>query len=325
VNGGLRDLVVIRDDPPLAEAVRAFIAAHADERANARASWVVEPNNFSKLVRLYRERGLSADTERRELTGVLAFVGARFGDEARKALRKAVRLRSSGRRGWRTRWLSGNEIARIRESSGDWWIVVGTAVATGLRAGELLSLRVRDLDFEAGTLVVQAGKSVKARRVLPLGGEILGMLRGWVAAHDLEPGDRLFEVTKRQLRRAWERIREDAGLHDVRFHDLRHTYAVWCAKSGMPLVELQQRLGHATITMTQRYAVYAPPTASVHYDAALKQMGLGGDEAPDVPTVVPTPPLDEEAAPEPEGPEAASRQGGGGGIPQFRCRQAPEH
>ncbi len=63
----------------------------------------------------------------------------------------------------------------------------------------------------------------------------------------------------------------------------------------------------------ERYAVYVPPTASVHYDAALEHMGLGG-EAPDVPTVVPTPRPDEEAAPEPEGPEAASRQGGGGGI-----------
>ena len=54
-------------------------------------------------------------------------------------------------------------------------------------------------------------------------------------------------------------------------------------------------------------------------------------EAPDVPTVVPTPEGDEEAAPGPEGPEAASRQGGGGGIrthkpvraPHFECGALP--
>ncbi len=63
-------------------------------------------------------------------------------------------------------------------------------------------------------------------------------------------------------------------VDDVRFHDLRHTYAVHCAKAGMPLGELQQRLGHATITMTMRYAVYQPPVASVHYDRALTDMGL---------------------------------------------------
>jgi len=76
-------------------------------------------------------------------------------------------------------------------------------------------------------------------------------------------------------------------LDDVRFHDLRHTYAVHCAKAGMPLGELQQRLGHATITMTMRYAVYQPPVASVHYDRALSDMGLDGLS---VPTLLPTPP-----------------------------------
>ena len=72
-----------------------------------------------------------------------------------------------------------------------------------------------------------------------------------------------------------------AELDGVRFHDLRHTCAV-----------------------------YSPPTASVHYDAALKWMGMRGE----VPVVVPVVEAEKEVAPEPEGPEAASRQGGGGGI-----------
>ncbi len=55
------------------------------------------------------------------------------------------------------------------------------------------------------------------------------------------------------------------------------TSAVHCAKSGMPIVELQIRLGHASITMTQRYAVYAPSIASVHYQAALHGMGMAGE------------------------------------------------
>lgn len=47
----------------------------------------------------------------------------------------------------------------------------------------------------------------------------------------------------------------------------------------MPLGELQQRLGHATITMTMRYAVYQPPVASVHYDRALADMGLDDEHS----------------------------------------------
>jgi hypothetical protein len=64
--------------------------------------------------------------------------------------------------------------------------------------------------------------------------------------------------------------------------------------------------------------------------AALRRMGLDG-EVPNVPTVLPTPRPDEEAAPEPDGPEAASRQNGGGGIrthkpvraPHFECGALP--
>ena len=55
----------------------------------------------------------------------------------------------------------------------------------------------------------------------------------------------------------------------------------------MPLGELQQRLGHASITMTMRYAVYQPPMASTHSDRALSDMGIDGVS---VPTLVPTPP-----------------------------------
>jgi integrase len=91
----------------------------------------------------------------------------------------------------------------------------------------------------------------------------------------LDSSDLLFPgVTKGSLRHAWEKTREAAGLDDLRFHDLRRTYAVHCAKAGMPLVELQQRLGQATITMTMRYAVYSPPVMSAHHQMALEGLGL---------------------------------------------------
>ena len=84
----------------------------------------------------------------------------------------------------------------------------------------------------------------------------------WIEEEELGSGELLFpDLDKAKLRYAWECVRKKAGVSDVHFHDLRHTYAVHCTKAGMPIVELQQRLGHANITMTQRYAVYAPPIA----------------------------------------------------------------
>ncbi len=122
---------------------------------------------------------------------------------------------------------------------------------------------------------------MKAMRRVPLGGESLDALGGWVTEEGLGEADPLFgSITTHTLRKAWEQIRSAAGLADVRFHDLRHTYAVHCAKAGMPLGELQQRLGHASIVMTMRYAVYQPPMASTHYDRALSDMGLASADRP---------------------------------------------
>ena len=175
----------------------------------------------------------------------------------------------------RTRWLTAQEIERLREMAGDWWVLFQLAIATGLRRGEILALRVCDVNFETESLVVQKGKSARARRMIPLAGEALSKLKRWVEENQLDPSDLLFPgVTEGGLRHAWEKTRKAAELEDVRFHDLRHTYAVHCSKAGMPLVELQQKLGHATITMTMRYAVYSPPVVSTHHQLALEGLGL---------------------------------------------------
>ena len=306
VNGKLHALTREVADAPLIEAVRDFLCAHYDARyktamervlqiapAGARVSWLGDPFNVSRLVRRYRELGLSGSTERREMAGVRLLLRERLGKAAAAEVMQDVRLRPHGP--GRTGWLTQNEIGRLRDQAGDWWIIIGFAIATGLRRGEVLSLLVKDIDFRAGTVVVPAGKSVKARRVVPLGGQILSSLKTWVAEEALEEAGGLFgSITTHTLRLAWQSIRSAAGLDDVRFHDLRHTYAVHCAKAGMPLGELQQRLGHATITMTMRYAVYQPPVASVHYDRALSDMGM--DDL-SVPTVVPTPPTADPLSP----------------------------
>ena len=177
----------------------------------------------------------------------------------------------------------------MKEAAGSWWIVIGLAIATGARRGEIFNLRVSDVDVEAGSLIVEKGKSTRARRVLPLVGEMLALVRQWVVEEQLGPADLLFpDLSKSNLRHAWDAIRAKAGVGDVRFHDLRHTYAVACAKSGMPLGELQQRLGHANIAMTMRYAVYTPPVASAHYQLALERLGMSAEAAQEPATGVAT-------------------------------------
>jgi len=68
---------------------------------------------------------------------------------------------------------------------------------------------------------------------------------------------------------------EAAELHDVRVHDLRHTFAVHAIQAGLPLPRLQKLLGHATPAMTLRYARHAPE-AYFAEDAARIGASLSG-------------------------------------------------
>ena len=61
-----------------------------------------------------------------------------------------------------------------------------------------------------------------------------------------------------QIRTAFEKAVERAGLSNFRFHDLRHTAASHLAMRGRPLKEIQEVLGHKSFSMTLRYAHLSP-------------------------------------------------------------------
>jgi integrase len=58
--------------------------------------------------------------------------------------------------------------------------------------------------------------------------------------------------------RVFQRSCREAGLHDIRIHDLRHTFGVHCAQAGIPIVRIQRLLGHSTAVMALRYMRHAP-------------------------------------------------------------------
>ena len=90
-----------------------------------------------------------------------------------------------------------------------------------------------------------------------------------------------------KTRRMWRKVCLQAGLHDgeekpkpnATLHDLRHTFGVHAAQSGVPIVRLQKLMGHATPHMTLRYMKHAPE-AYFDEDAALIAASLSG-AAPD--------------------------------------------
>jgi integrase len=161
-------------------------------------------------------------------------------------------------------------------------VVILTAAMTGLRQGELLGLRWRDVDWAVQRIRVRntfvrgehsgEGKSeLSTRRSVPMTDRLAGELDSWsqrtayhgdddlVFAHPQtgNPLDRS-KVTKR-----FKQACRDGGVRVIRFHDLRHTFATRLAASGQPMRTIQEFLGHADSKTTQIYAHYAPSEREV--------------------------------------------------------------
>ena len=135
--------------------------------------------------------------------------------------------------------------------------VVELLYGSGLRVGELCSLRPDDLDLERGRATVM-GKGSKAR-VVPLSGPAASALRGWLqVASDAGPspaGGFLFPnrrgnpLTPRDVRRIID-TRAPVPTHP---HALRHTFATHLLDGGADLRAVQELLGHADLGTTQIY------------------------------------------------------------------------
>lgn len=125
---------------------------------------------------------------------------------------------------------------------------------TGLRMREVLTLRWDAVDFEKGRLYLADTKTGK--RTVPVGGAALQALAEAPRAegnHYVCPGDKEGHHLV-GLTHIWYRLRERAGLADVRTHDLRHSFASVGAGSGLALPILGALLGHTQPQTTSRYA-----------------------------------------------------------------------
>jgi len=147
-----------------------------------------------------------------------------------------------------------------------------TAAMTGLRQGELLALRWRDVDFAGSVIRVRVSyadghvttpKSGKVRSV-PMAPDVASALaklghRGQLTRDDdlVFLGDFGGYVDGSALRRRYDAALKRAGLRPLRFHDLRHTFGTrMIAKADIRRV--QEWMGHADVQTTMKYLHYAP-------------------------------------------------------------------
>jgi integrase len=189
------------------------------------------------------------------------------------------------------RFLDPNELRALTDSALDGpyrtldRALYFTAAMTGLRQGELVALRWRDVDFAAGRVRVRQNyvlgefgtpKSRRSTRSVPLAAEVSRELAGLQrAAQQTTPDQLVFAdpctddpLEKAAILRRFRGALTSAGLEKShRFHDLRHTFGTRMAATGVPMRTLQEWMGHRDIETTQRYADYAP---SAHESAFIE-------------------------------------------------------
>jgi integrase len=207
----------------------------------------------------------------RELSGILADAvkGKRLPANPAKGVENLPR-----KRGKRHVYLSADDVARLADKAGEHRALVLVLAYCGLRWGEAMALRVRDVQFlrrparlsvhenavQIGTRhLVGPTKGGEARSV-PVPEFVLNELS--VQCQGMEPGDLLFAgsngtyLPRPKSSNGWfTRAVKAAGVQTITPHDLRHTCASLAVSAGVNVLALARMLGHKDPSVTLR--VYA--------------------------------------------------------------------
>jgi len=272
------------------------IKSYGDVLANVRRvcgplrSTQLNQKVLQRYVVARRREGVSPATINKDLTTLRVMVNwaikqRYMGQEARKIdfgdLRQTVARRP-------VRALDVEEVARLLQAAWDlygwpWYIRVVLAISTGLRQGDIEALQVEDLHLEQeqGTVTTRSQKTGKGRGNRPLHPIAAQAIRTYLAQEG-RSGPLLadsFHSSK------WKRIKKQAGLEpELRFHDLRKSFASFVVSAGHSTAVVQELLEHSTPNLTQ--AVYVNASSahrkavnSVPLDEAVK--GLPGIPVPE--------------------------------------------
>lgn len=152
-----------------------------------------------------------------------------------------------------------NDFVRIRNCT-----ILHVLLHSGIRKGELLGLKIDDIDLENAILIVRAETSKsKIRREIPMNRRLLIALGDYLKArknNDIHyTTSSLFvsstkdkALSEHGLKHFVELLAKESGVH-FHLHRFRHTFAAEMNRHGIPLTHLQQLLGHLDPKMTLKY------------------------------------------------------------------------
>lgn len=180
----------------------------------------------------------------------------------------------------RERYLTAEETQRLFQVLQDsenpqLQYIVPLLLLTGCRKRELLDATWDDMDLAQRRWRIPLSKSGKARHV-PLSDGVLALLAQvprWEGCPYLVPNPKT-RKPYRSIFYSWDTARKQAGMPELRMHDLRHSLASFLVNAGRSLYEVQKILGHTQLKTTQRYAHLSQTTLLEAVDAVVGAAGL---------------------------------------------------
>jgi integrase len=225
---------------------------------------IVEDIERDDLAKMHQDRGATPRRANYELAVARAFFNWAEGAQLRPPGANPTKRIKAYAENKRERFLSEAEVAAVARAlevtskAGHIGLFAVAALRllmlSGARRGEVTTLRWAEIDFQRRCIFLT--KSKTGRKPVFLSQPALDLLNGLPRVKDNPyvfvgnvPGEHY-----RDLHRAWGKVRIEAGLREVRLHDLRHSFASYGAAAGLSLPMLGALLGHSVPATTARYA-----------------------------------------------------------------------
>ncbi len=160
----------------------------------------------------------------------------------------------------RERYLTQEEVQRLmaeldQSTNLDLRNIITALLITGCRKREILDAKWSDISLERNIWTIPITKQGRPHN-LPITGDCKRFLLTLPSRGQsiyLFPSPRT-GLPYRSIFQSWDRVRRNAGMPELRIHDLRHSFASFLVNSGRSLYEVQRLLGHTSSRTTQRYA-----------------------------------------------------------------------
>ena len=224
--------------------------------------YIYEINNLhiEEYKRKRLESNVSVATINRELACLKTILrkAAEWG-KMRTPLPKIQLFRENNQR---VRYLKEKEAQVLIEASPEpLKSIIIIALYTGMRRGEILNLKWRDIDIKERNITIWDTKN-KEKRVVPMNSMVWETFLNINKSPD---SDFVFtrhngqsRLTDDYISHLFQKIVKKIGFKNFRFHDLRHTFASWLVMKGVDLKTVQELMGHKDFRMTLRYSHLSP-------------------------------------------------------------------